>query len=295
MLATEITNHVQIALSQFLQQYQGRPRLAALMTALVAQIQDLEDAFYALNAGRQLYEGNAVGQQLDGIGELVGLPRNGADDPEYLVLLNGTVAENNSDTTIPTMVNVVDILFSPSLLLSYNLFPAAMGFAVGGATLDPAFFAIAAQIIQNSLGGGITLDFVTQCDATNAFRYCELTGTPAQIAFPVTPTDGDYSLFFGGVETAPLPYNTSAADLQTAINAISGLSEVTVTGSYNTSEGFAIDWGQGAQVPIVATGAAFEIAILNSVIITPGTGGGYGDANNPSIGGLFAGNIYSAA
>src|SRR5271166_5121103 len=109
MIVTEITNHVQQALNRLLEQYKGKPGIAALITALVTQIQDLENGFYPIDQLRQL--AYAYGQQLDNLGTVIGFERNGLPDNEYFVLLLGTIAENNSDTTIPTMLHIVETVF----------------------------------------------------------------------------------------------------------------------------------------------------------------------------------------
>jgi len=301
MLITEITNHVEQALEKILQQYKGKPLVEGLLAALVEQIQALENAIYPLDAGRQLY--NAIGAQLDGIGQLVNLPRNGLSDQEYLVFILGTIAEDYSDDTLQTVDNIVETLFAPTLLLAFEMFPAEAAFAVGNSSLINDFgqsssvVQQAINIIQKSIGGGIGLGSFTVCDPTNAFRTCRLTGAPAAFSFLTIPVAGQYNLFFGSNSTGSLNYNASNAVVQAAVQAIPGLSAVTVSGAYNSPGGFMIDWGDGAQVPISvdtnSTGTG--INIFNSVVISPGTGGGYGDVNNPSAGGLYASAIYSNA
>lgn len=112
MIVSIINNHVQQALARLLQQYQGQPRMASIITALVQQIQNLENAIYPLDVGRQIYQGSAYGAQLDALGTLIGLSRNGLTDSEYLIFLLGTIAEDNSDTTQRTILNIVQTLFT---------------------------------------------------------------------------------------------------------------------------------------------------------------------------------------
>jgi len=51
------------------------------------------------------------------------------------------------------------------------------------------------------------------------------------ISFSATPTAGAWKVTYGGNESGSLAYNINAADLQTALRLISGLSSVTVSGS----------------------------------------------------------------
>lgn len=167
MLVTQISNHVQAALDRLMQQYKGRPRIQALITALVQQIQDFEDAAFPVDEGRQL--AHAEGVQLDGIGAIVGLQRNGLSDAAYLLFLYGKIAENTSDTTIQRILTIVALTFNPEEALLYEYFPAAIGIAMSGVTLDPIYYEIAGAIIQGALGAGIGLAYLEIFDTENAF------------------------------------------------------------------------------------------------------------------------------
>lgn len=296
MIVTYDSNHVSEAIARLLEQYKNQPHIQGLLTAFVQQIQDLEDSVYPLDHGRQLFDGStypSVGAQLDGIGQLVNLSRNGVDDATYLLFILGTIAENFSDDTLPTLINIFQTIFQPTGLLSYEFYPAEVGFAVSSIGIAESLLSEAVNILKNSIGGGIGLGFITEYDPTNAFRYCYLTGTPASLTFSSVPTTGSFVLNFGSNPTASIAYNASASTIQSDIRAISGLSLVTVTGDF--AGGFIIDWGVGAQVPIsqVSSSLDADINIFNSVIISPGTGGGWGDSGNPSSGGLMSSTLYT--
>lgn len=197
MLVTEITNHVQQALQRLLTQYQLQPRIAAVITALVEQIQDLENGIYPINEGRQLWNGTtypAVGAQLDGIGELVGIARNGLTDAEYLIFILGTIAENFSDTTINTITTIVSIFFRPTQLMAFEHFPAEMDFEVAGGPLDPSLYLTVALAIQASMGAGIKLGYIATFSETTAFKY------DSALPFPMLTNNAGY-----GDATAPGP------------------------------------------------------------------------------------------
>lgn len=180
MLVTEITTHVQDALGRLLQQYQGKPGIAALLSAIVEQIQQLENGMFPIDQGRQIFNGSAVGAQLDGLGQLIGLSRNGLTDAQYLVLLLGTIAEDNSDTTAETLLNIVQTVFEATNVFikdsnspgSYPLSldsPATVAFGVGSPQIDPSLYPIVERIIQNSVGAGIAVYYLSSFDAANAF------------------------------------------------------------------------------------------------------------------------------
>lgn len=209
MLITPITDQVAQALKRLLTQYQQQPRITALITALVQQLQELDDAGFPVNDGRQLWNGTtypAVGAQLDGIGELVGIQRNGLSDAEYLIFILGTIAENFSDTTITTITNIVQIFFQPLQLLSFENFPAEVAFQVAGSNLDPSLFVTVADAIQASLGAGIRLGYISTFSNTNAFKL------GSALPFPILTGSagfGDATSPGTGGELAGVIYNNS--------------------------------------------------------------------------------------
>lgn len=179
MLVTQITNHVQAGLARLLQQYQGLPLLTGFLTAFLQQMQDLENGLFPLDAGRQLFNGTsypAVGLQLDNLGTLVGISRNGLSDAEYLLFILGTIAENNSDSTINSFLNVVNFIFNPDFALIYQMGMAEINLEVAGSPLSPALYNVAGNIIQNTLGAGIDLGFIATFNETNAFRFGDING-----------------------------------------------------------------------------------------------------------------------
>ena len=173
MLATEITNHVQQALDRLLQQYKGRPRITGFYTALVEQIQDLESATYSLNDGRQIFDGTntpAIGAQLDAIGTIVGVSRNGLDDQQYILLIFGKNAENFSDDTAEAVLSVIQYVFQAEQVLLQEIYPAGLYISVLNPAIPQSLFAVAQNLVQNSIGAGIKL-VLSSSETTAAFRF----------------------------------------------------------------------------------------------------------------------------
>jgi len=74
-------DHAAIAWGHWLGQFQGKPRLQALVIALTGPANGVQAALRAMHEQRWLH--SAEGRQLDGIGEIVGLPRM-IDDTVYV-------------------------------------------------------------------------------------------------------------------------------------------------------------------------------------------------------------------
>ena len=171
---TKITDHVALALDRLMEQYRGLPNFTSLISLLVQQIQDAEDAGFPLDQKRQLFDGaiyRATGAQLDGIGEIVGVKRSGLGDPEYLIFILGTIAKNFSDTTRQTMATIVNIFFAPAQIQIHEFFPAEYDIELATITpnLPTSLYQQVITNLQESLGAGVTLGFVSVFDPTSGF------------------------------------------------------------------------------------------------------------------------------
>ena len=175
MLATQITTHVQDGLNRLLEQYKYKPQMVAFFTAFLQHVQKLENALYPLDQYRQLMF--AYGAQLDNIGTIIGQSRNGLNDVEYLVLLLGTIAENNSDTTAPAMLNIVQTLFqaatvfikTPNSCPSGGEVPLWESFGVGSPQFPVSLYPLIEQLIENAVGACINVAYISSFQATGAF------------------------------------------------------------------------------------------------------------------------------
>ena len=174
MLAQKINTHVIDGLNRLMEQYKGKPRIEGFYTSFLQQKQDLEDAIFALDAGRQLFDGtssSSVGQQLDEIGLIVGIDRNGLSDAEYLLFIFGKVAENFSDTTIPTILNIIGYVFQAPQVKLQELPPAGFAIQILGTPIDTHLYPIAIGLVKAAIGAGIGLVFAGAYPSVNVFRF----------------------------------------------------------------------------------------------------------------------------
>lgn len=173
MLAPKITTHVQDGLNQLMQQYRGRPLIEGMFTAMLSRFQLLENAIYPLETGCQLWDGAdipAIGAQLDGIGEIVGIKRNGLPDDEYALFLFGKIAENFSQDTITDVVTVATYLFQAPNTLMFEVFPAGLMVEPLGIVIPQPLWSLAAELIKEAMGAGISLN-VAGSTQVNVFRF----------------------------------------------------------------------------------------------------------------------------
>lgn len=107
----EITNHGDLAVSKFLEQFKTLPRFETLMRILTDQVQEIEVVLWDLLTERAL--NTAIGVQLDVIGRIVGQGRLGLEDDDYRVLLQARILVNRSDGEIETMLQLVRLMVDP--------------------------------------------------------------------------------------------------------------------------------------------------------------------------------------
>jgi hypothetical protein len=168
MLVTEITTHVPDALDRLLQQYK-RPLMEGLITVFAQQAQKLENALYPLGTLCQI--ANAYGAQLDGLGQLLDLPRNGLDDQTYILFLYGKIAEDFSDTTIRAITNVINYVFQAQVVIMQEIYPAGISVQVAGTPLTESLFPLAVSLVQAAMGAGIQLVFIGGSATVDIFRF----------------------------------------------------------------------------------------------------------------------------
>lgn len=174
MLATLITTHVNDAIARLLYQYKDSDRLKYILTAFSEQIQELEQAIFDLDAGRQIY--NAEGEQLDLLGEIVGIERNGLEDDQYRLFILGKIGENFTDASIGRTAAVYAVLLGSDIVQEQDLYPAGAGYAAGG-TLDDSLVSIVWMMVQRSLGAAIRLEFLELFDEEQGFAFDGPAGT----------------------------------------------------------------------------------------------------------------------
>jgi hypothetical protein len=174
MRAQKISTHVSDGLGRLAEQYKNRPLIKAIHSSNYEQIQLLEDAIFEIDAGRQLWNGTsspAVGQQLDNLGVIVGISRNGLPDSQYLLFLFGQIAQNFSDTSLSDIGTVVGYLFQADLIIIEELPPAGILVEAYGSNIPKSLFSLAKNLVKGAMGGGVELVFASANNNLGNFRF----------------------------------------------------------------------------------------------------------------------------
>ncbi|MCG8433501.1 MAG: DUF2612 domain-containing protein [Gammaproteobacteria bacterium] len=116
-------------LPKLLTQFKEKPNIEAILRVILKQVQDLEDAAFVLLTGTLLP--NAVGNQLDRVGQIVGESRQGRGDADYRVGLSARILLNLSNGTIEELIAIVNVMTSGTAQIDVTeAFPAAFDITV---------------------------------------------------------------------------------------------------------------------------------------------------------------------
>ena len=107
-MITKITNHVEDAQNRLADQFQEKPRIAALLKGFTNEAQFVENALIQLLSFRSV--STAIGRQLDIIGSIIGERRSGRKDFEYRRAIYIKIAINVSKGTPEEAIDIFSLV-----------------------------------------------------------------------------------------------------------------------------------------------------------------------------------------
>lgn len=135
MVPVKIASYIKRGLALVITQLQGKTKFESLLSSYLAEMDEIETALWQIQEERWL--DTAEGEQLDGIGRIVGSARNGASDDRYRLRLRARILILLSSGTIPEILAVFRLLIDESASLTYTAFyPAAYQVRVDGQALE---------------------------------------------------------------------------------------------------------------------------------------------------------------
>lgn len=150
--------------SLLLYQFQQQPNFLGLISGFATSSQDIEDEIYRfLN---ELSLKDAVGQQLDGIGEILGEERENRDDETYRAALSVRITINISRGEPETLISVLAAITNSTYIQLTELFPARVEMFFNGIIIPP-------DLVENMnkvKAAGVQLQLVGN-SSTNPFVF----------------------------------------------------------------------------------------------------------------------------
>lgn len=167
---TNIPNHVQQALARLITQYRGKPNIIGLITAFVQQLQIIENSLSDMNILR--YINDAVGQQLDNIGKIVGLPRPpGLSDSAYRLELLGQIKINISQGQPEQIIQVFLLFTMADQVRLFEEYPAEVLVESSYNPPDQDTLNSILRILGQTAPAGVRINGLVVYDDTSPFSY----------------------------------------------------------------------------------------------------------------------------
>lgn len=168
-------NHVTEALGLLTSHYADKPVTTGLVKALTQRVQELENQIWSLINGIQLANHPMPGGPwsiLDQLGTLVGIPRNGLPDSQYVGLIKLKAKVNTSRGLAADMIDIVNQLLGSNTAQYVEYYPAA--FYLEGRDINPAL--PNAQLLSQARPGGVYGEFVyTIWPTGHDFKWVDVT------------------------------------------------------------------------------------------------------------------------
>ncbi len=120
MSITQNTTVTADGLDRLLEQYKGKPRMTALVSAWLDECQAVEDALWSIYYQRELQNDVAADDLLDKIGKIVGQLRGSLDDATYRAYIRARIRANRSGGTLPDIYKVFSLLFGSDTGMLYT-------------------------------------------------------------------------------------------------------------------------------------------------------------------------------
>jgi hypothetical protein len=110
-------------LGRLITQWKDKPKIVGYLTSLLENVQVVEDLYQQLLNERSIY--TAIGVQLDVIGLIVGVARNGLPDEEYRQRLFAQISFNTADSTPEKVLEIGRLLTGTDETNIFEHFPAS--------------------------------------------------------------------------------------------------------------------------------------------------------------------------
>jgi hypothetical protein len=165
--STDAHDHEEIAVGHLIEQYKGETTFEGLVEAPAGQTQAIEDALW--QCVEELGADDAVGDQLDGLGDIVGQERLGWDDDTYRVFLKARLAINRSSGTAEELIRIFNVLEPDATVVITEYFPAGMTVRLDDAAVE--YGEEYAGILQDAKASAIDAA-LEWTETTEALTFC---------------------------------------------------------------------------------------------------------------------------
>lgn len=168
MIPVKQSNHIGTGKALLIEQFKDRKNIEGMLSAYLRQIQILENTFWDIINSRLL--NTAVGNQLDGLGDLVGEGRLGRNDTDYREAVRLRVRVNRSQGRAEDVMQVANLAAAAvgGMAEYQEMFPAVWVVTLFSVS-SPSVIARMLQSTKSAATGGYLV--FTDVDAAHMFTF----------------------------------------------------------------------------------------------------------------------------
>lgn len=164
-----ITDHVVKALNRLLYQYKNKSKISGVLSAIVDQLQKLEDTLPDVVSKRGI--DTATGINLDGAGQIAGIARvSGQSDDDYRTAIKNKIVQNLNTGTPEEVINAAKFFLVTDLVWYLEVYPAEVDIFTM-VKLDPASRESIRALLESFLPAGVSLGSFGQYEGPDAFLF----------------------------------------------------------------------------------------------------------------------------
>jgi hypothetical protein len=172
MTLAHVPDHVAVGLDALIHDLR-KPRIQALATSILLEVQELEDACWSVYVGTMIRD--AVGDALDQLGALVTQPRENRSDDFYRLWILARALVLRSSGRPPELLRIARMLLPTDVRVQLlEEYPAGMTVRLLGAVPHDAGRALAAML-RAAKASGVRL-LVSWTGTLTPFRYAAAGG-----------------------------------------------------------------------------------------------------------------------
>lgn len=162
-----IADHVAEALARLIEQFKQSENLKTVIELLVERSQGIEDETNKFILYRLI--ATAEGDQLDGVGEIVGEDRQNRADGEYRDAIIFRIFTNISKGAPETLIQIVDTITAAGQVRYYELWPARVLLYTDGSVLPTHL----KSNVEASAPAGVGVDITMGFGTLNPFEFAD--------------------------------------------------------------------------------------------------------------------------
>jgi len=160
-----ILDYCERAKSRLIEQFETKPNIGNYLCALIESLQELEFVFGDLLTLRTLDE--STGVQLDGLGDIVGIERQGLGDDGYRTIIRFQIGINFSNGEPETLIALTQFITEGTFVKYTEAFPARVSLLTDGIAINQA----TVPIIEESAPAGVKIELTSTMGSLIPFAF----------------------------------------------------------------------------------------------------------------------------